>query len=172
MTIVEFLRARYDLEAAHAEKDIWAAGQATKGKWRASYGVGLPASNVESPSSPVARLDGPNHQADALLIARFNPDTVRARAERVLREVEAKRRILDLHPHGRFASLPEEWPEHWRAEIKQALPGTAEPYVGCERDAFNHDYEVIEPAWWCETVLLLALPHSDHPDYDPTWSPT
>jgi hypothetical protein len=91
--------------------------------------------------------------------------------KRVLAEVEAKRRILDLHPHQRFSELPEEWPAHWKAEIRAAFPGEAQPYVGCERCHFDHHYEEVNPSWWCDHLCLLALPYADRPGYREQWRP-
>jgi len=29
----------------------------------------------------------------------------------------------------------------------------------------------VQYGWgWCKTVLLLAAPYAEHPDYDPTWA--
>jgi hypothetical protein len=69
---------------------------------------------------------------------------------RVLREVEAKRRIVDVHHDVNdgdcAACVVGEWgyPTHGRGH----------------------------PAPWpCQTVRLLGLPFSDHPDYSPEWFP-
>jgi hypothetical protein len=76
---------------------------------------------------------------DALHIAAHDP-------ARVLREIEAKRRILDLH----------------------SLVGTLqtgariETVVSCP----------ICRVWPCSTVRLLALPYADRPGYRAEWAPT
>jgi hypothetical protein len=57
---------------------------------------------------------------------------------RVLREVEAKRRILDEHGSGSDSC-----------------------------DAHDASMRSIP----CDTLLLLALPYADHPDYREEWRP-
>lgn len=89
----------------------------------------------------------------------------------VLDDIAAKRRILALHEHQRFAALPSEWPDHWKVETLQAFPGTAEPYVGCVRCDWNSDFDVVEPDWWCEHVRLLALPYAALAGYQERWRP-
>lgn len=93
--LITWLRTQLDTDEAHARKDLWAAEHATPGRWTARYGHNLPVSHVETESGPVAKLDSGRHDADALLIARFRPDNVRERAERVLRQIQAHRAILD-----------------------------------------------------------------------------
>jgi hypothetical protein len=94
--LAEFIKARLDTAEAHARKDIWAADQATPGKWEALYGANLRRSQIQVGDMAIAVVASPQHEADVLLMARFKPDTVRKRAERMLREVEAKRRLLVL----------------------------------------------------------------------------
>jgi hypothetical protein len=59
----------------------------------------------------------------------------------VLREVEAKRRIIDLDG---------DWPYGAEMEAGEAVTGWS--------DAIDR------------VLRLLALPYSDHPDYDPAWA--
>lgn len=66
----------------------------------------------------------------------FNP-------ARVLREVEAKRRIVELHAPGEF--------EYADGDVCML----------CDRQG-------PEP-YPCTTLRLLALPYSDHPDYREEW---
>lgn len=63
---------------------------------------------------------------------------------RVLREVEAKRRIVDLHAH---------------AHAHQCRTG-------------EHDDGYAQWVSDCTTLRLLALPYADHPDYRPEWAPS
>ena len=82
-------------------------------------------------------------QADALLISRFKPDTVRARARRALAECEAKRRIVArlqyrLSMQAETATEPLDWD-----------------------DLTRHYYE---------TCRDLAAPYTDHPEYDSRWA--
>jgi hypothetical protein len=67
--------------------------------------------------------------------------------DRVLREVEAKRRIIDEHEHELSGDKPGCWT--------------------CDED---RDYELI-PHGWCLTLRLLALPDADDEDYDEAWRP-
>lgn len=79
-----------------------------------------------------------DHDADAEHIARHDPS-------RVLREVEAKRKILDGHsPHKRGAC-----PVCWRVTPKSSR---------------REDYP-------CPTLRLLAAPYSDRPGYQEAWRP-
>jgi hypothetical protein len=69
---------------------------------------------------------------------------------RVLAEVDAKRRILELH----------------RASTDHHAD--KDPYcVGCW-EAGGLDGAPSHP---CPTLRLLALPYADHPDYDEAWRP-
>ena len=62
--------------------------------------------------------------------------------ERLLLEVEAKRRIVDLHTGPQFGR----------------------PDAHLCQDAMIADD-------WCETLRALALPYADHDDYDERWRP-
>lgn len=84
------------------------------------------------------------------------------RRARALREVEAKRRIIDLHPHVRFAEPPSYWRDIDCGEMREAFPGDERPY---------HQMEVYEPDWWCEHVRALASVYSGHPGYRQEWAP-
>jgi hypothetical protein len=75
-------------------------------------------------------------------IARHDP-------ERVLADVEAKRRIIGEHPHGDFGR-----PDSQYCEV-------------CHDD----DGNPAVTGQWCDTVRLLALPYADHPDYREEWKP-
>lgn len=73
----------------------------------------------------------------------FRHDVVRISSARVQREVEAKRRMLEMHaPTDDDPGGPAYCPECERYD------GTGKP---------------------CPTVLLLTLPYSDHPDFDQEW---
>jgi len=106
------------------------------------------------------------------LLARFAEDEERARAARgyqtgsryegqppdwqlhierwspamVLADLDAKRRIVELHPSE----------DEWRDEGEQ-----------------GSEYCVENPAWttWTEVLKLLALPYADHLDYRQEWRP-
>lgn len=84
---------------------------------------------------------------------------------RVLREVETKRRILDLHKVN--------------VEVEGAPPRFPHPHVRyqqgrvtywCDRCDHDRDYGHISgPDEGCPTLRLLAAPYADHPDFNPTW---
>lgn len=67
-------------------------------------------------------------------------------ASRLLREVEAKRQLLDEHPSINVSDLGSDC-------------GT------CYRD------DGINAHWPCRTLRLLALPYADRPGYRDAWRP-
>jgi hypothetical protein len=73
-------------------------------------------------------------------------------SERVLREVSAKRAILEDH------------------RIVKADVDTEDFDFGCERCYFNRD-EGVAGYGYCPTLKALAAVYSDHPDYDESWKP-
>lgn len=82
--------------------------------------------------------------------------------EWVLREVESKRRIIGLH------------------EITVERDRDAPPFNPMTGDRTLDIYEVTcavcgwattDPTSGCETLRLLALPYTDHPDYREEWKP-
>lgn len=104
---------------------------------------------------------------------------------RVLAEVEAKRRILDVHEHSPKAEVV--WIEQkpgpqisrsgditttmWPTAVE---PGrwqeTGRTLYGCDQCESDSHYD-IEYRGWCETVRLLAQPYADRPGYDEAWRP-
>lgn len=88
---------------------------------------------------------------------------------RVLREVEAKRRLLALHRHVRYVN-PLDAASKFEEDHRQAFD---EPplYVGCVLCHYDSRHEENYPSWWCDHVQLLAAPYSDHPDYRQEWAP-
>ncbi|WP_261949508.1 DUF6221 family protein [Rhodococcus sp. T9N] len=76
-----------------------------------------------------------------LYMARHNP-------ARALREVVAKRELLELH----YDDNPG--------------PGDVH-YCGTCHDYYKHDAE----DWPCETARVLASAFSDHPDFNEEWRP-
>ena len=157
--LVTWLRAQLD-------EDERVAGSATSGPW--TNDDPLARDGVYSPAIDGFVVDceyvymGPFTVHNATHIARHDPN-------RVLAEVEAKRRILDLHPHQRFAEPP------WLGEPRPAL--VEDPrYVGCSTcnnrtSPFDATHQEVHPGWWCETVRLLALPYAANPGYDESWRP-
>lgn len=81
--------------------------------------------------------DGPDIDAADEFIFHFKP-------ARMLAEVEAKRRIVDLHG------------------------------LDHECSTYDHHGEIDNCSWvtgCCSTLQLLAVPYADHPDYNPAWAP-
>ncbi|MGI5171892.1 DUF6221 family protein [Spirillospora sp. CA-253888] len=74
--------------------------------------------------------------------------------ERVLAEVEAKRRIIA---------------EHSLRPAEELLTGA--PEFGCET-CHDHSEYGIRPRGWCETLRLLSLPYADRPGYREEWRPS
>jgi hypothetical protein len=79
---------------------------------------------------------------------------------RALAECEAKRRIVELHPIYRGP------------RIQQVQSGGVD--FGCETchalDRINDD-SIIEALGYCDTLLAMAPPYADHPDYREEWRP-
>lgn len=120
--LVQFLRDRYDEEAGDAE----AAGDS----WY-SY----------EPDQQIAFVS----VADAHHIARHSP-------ARVLREIEAKRRILEEHQPDRFGGCAT----------------CARPEDFDDDAEGNRTFSRSAKLWPCPTVRLLALPYAD---YKEKWKP-
>ena len=66
--------------------------------------------------------------------------------ERVLREIDAKRKLLDLHEPGEM--------EYVDGDVCMAC-----------------DVRGGEPFYPCKTLRLLALPYADRPGYEESWRP-
>lgn len=103
--LVRWFGEQIDLDEMHAKKDLAVLDRASaQGDWEAHYGYNLPYSELHAGGQLIGSLtahreglaDGEQdqHAADALLVARM-VRKARARAEQALREVEAKRLILD-----------------------------------------------------------------------------
>lgn len=123
MTITEFLTARYDEEAASARA-------ATPGPWAPSGKSVLDSDDTEFVEAT---------RRDALHIARHDP-------ARVLREIAAKRSVVDLH----------------------VCPCPAD----CgECGACSGDHHADPTPAPCETLRHMAAVHADHPDYQQEWAP-
>lgn len=145
--LVQWLGEQLDHDEAHAKKDLWAAENATPGRWRARYGVNMDHSWVETESTPVVRLDAAQHEADALLVARFQPETIKKRAEAKLADIQAKRQTL--------------------AELKTA----EEAMDRAIRDRDTARYNAVRAEW---TVLKRVVHrdvavYADRPGYREEW---
>lgn len=104
--------------------------------------------------------------------ARFSSiEAVAEYGERMVADVEAKRRIVDLHPHTTQreqqgeTSLRRNYGPHWEKRLKHL----DEFY--CERCHVEDGVIEGDGGRPCETLRLLALPYADHPDYDGSWRP-
>ena len=75
---------------------------------------------------------------------------------RVLADVAAKRRIVDLHsPSAEFV------PGHVPGRFCEAC---------ADWDDENDEGQPPTVPWPCPTLLALASVHADHPDFDPAWA--
>lgn len=150
MTIVEFIKARLD------EDETTARAASVGGAWRYDDGDSVGAWTLYDEQWAIASLTTYRHETydyATQMPAFRHPRYVDADANgehiarhdpaRVLHEVEAKRAIVDLYERVERDS--------WGTEDNR------EPFIG---EQYLRD-----------VLLLLALPYSDHPDYDPTWSP-
>lgn len=146
--LVGFLRERLDEVKATAQE----ACQGATGVWmvgrygEVSYGDDLADWPDDDPGDGiVVYAEGKPSEGQARHIALHDP-------ARVLREVEAKRRILALH---------------------QAIPAWPHGTVGANyyrttRVCASCDERTAVP---CPTLRLLALPYDQHPDYRTEWRP-
>jgi hypothetical protein len=117
--LIAFLVARLDEAEAHARKDLWIADRASGGgKWEAHYGYNLPYSEVRAAGVAIGRLtamlpwpggrpDGAEdqHQKDVALTARM-ASAARPRAERMLRDVAADRKLIAAYEDAAEFSDP------------------------------------------------------------------
>lgn len=142
LSIVDFLNARLaeDEAAAQAARDLmdepWKI--IPEGPEEENYGGEFRVSNGVT-------IAGRVEEAKAVHIARYDP-------ARVLREVTAKRAILEDH------------------RIVKADVDTEDFDFGCERCYFNRD-EGVAGCGYCPTLKALAAIYSDHESYREEWRP-
>lgn len=151
--LVAFLRACLDEEADRA-------GAGTSGPWRADVDEEV----VFAGDEVVARMRDFNRSMTAAQVA---ADTelvaVHADPERVLREVAAKRRIVDAYlppgadPHPGLPCINYEGQDP--AQYDEF--GTCERHWQASKTQLRHDF----------VLRLLALPYADHPEYRQEWTP-
>ncbi|MEU8760671.1 DUF6221 family protein [Streptomyces sp. NPDC048659] len=137
MDLVEFLNARLDEDGRVALATAVSRGTPACYVWEASPEAGR-ASEWEVWTEERWRIVPGQTEADATHVARHDP-------ARVLAEVDAKRRILELHGPAEY--------EYSDVDICST----------CDRGG-----PLPHP---CPTLHLLALPYADHPDYDEAWRP-
>lgn len=97
---------------------------------------------------------------------------VRHDPARVLREVQAKRRVLARH---RLVDQTNGWAHRTpRPGEDVSLRHPAAYCSTCRTGACGDDYDATcgWVDWPCPEVLDLAAPFAGHPDYDPSWSPS
>jgi Family of unknown function (DUF6221) len=152
LSLADFLRARLDEDgcvASAAHQANWS----TDGRRGIYYGV------------EDGWMTDALTTADADHIARHHP-------KRVFAEVEAKRRLLDLHPHTTQREdvgerlLRANYGPNWETR----LPSLDTPYCAtCDVD--SGVVEVDPQGRPCETLRLLAAPYADQADYQVEWRP-
>lgn len=162
--MVAFLRDRLDEDEATARA-------ATLGPWRHN-----PAKHHHIPGTPLfeeavfagapgadatcvagtGETDDQQSMRDAQHIARHDP-------ARVLREIETKQRLLELHG---IVHRDIGWLEDGEEESGEI------PVCGlCVPRHAHFDRRADVPEGPCPTVRLLAAPYADHPDYRQEWAP-
>src|SRR5258706_699318 len=141
MDLAKFLNDRLDEAAAAANAVIDAEGENYEATWfEQSSGV-----LYVGPGSVEHPLDGLQPMGDSRLtrfIAEHDP-------ARVLRQVDAKRKILNEHS-----------PLHWHPDSP----------LRCRRcTSVTIDGKMAKLEWPCAAVRAVAAVWSDHPDFDPAW---
>lgn len=149
MTIVEFLRARLDEDEATARV-------ATPGPWLYSRSEREMTIEGADGHTVAELMVCPDHEgrrlADGLHITGHDP-------ARVLREVEAKRAIVD-----EYVELRDRCAAAW-VDYSDWLEGKPVPERG--PSVSSHDPAIRDAL--SDLLRLLALPYADHPDYDTAW---
>jgi hypothetical protein len=148
MDLIEFLRARLaedEVRANAAASALLYVGE-TEPEFDWTFGENEPEGFTVRTISE-KRVARDVYDDTAMHIARHDP-------ARVLREVEAKRRILAEHDHTTV--------HIWHDRSKD--------FEICTACGAGSDDQGCIP-WPCDTVKLLALPYSDHPDYNEAWRP-
>jgi hypothetical protein len=159
--LVQWLTEQIDLDEAHAQKDLWALDRSTPGRWEAHYGHNLPYSLLKGEGGvEIARFtagtvplpDGADdlHAADILLVVRL-VRKARERADRVLRQVAAYRRILSRHePYEGRCTHCMEWCNCSDSSPEECPHGN-----------------LPSP---CPDLLDLASIFAGRPGFDPSWT--
>jgi hypothetical protein len=137
--LVEFLRARFN-EDEQGARDAFSGQADPENGW----GAERPEGYRQMAITPHVGIIHEAVQADH--IVRWNP-------ARVLREVEAKRRIIAEH---------------------QIVPGPPQPPGGPDygcKTCHDHSEYGVGGFGYCTTLRLLALPYADHPEFREEWKP-
>lgn len=144
MTLVEFLRARYDEAQRVAEA-------AAKGEWQASQSE-YSAGRIEAwePGgadwSMVIYDEGGHTGADAAHIVAWQPS-------RVLADIAGKRELITLAFEPASVNDGEKGCCHTAEEIRDGLCDFAPP----------------QTPYWYPILGVLARPFAEHPDFLPRW---
>lgn len=141
--LVEFLKARLDEDERHA-----LAVEDNSAPWRGRWVVHGEALKTYNGWTLIYKKAGdttPFRPGLLAHIARHDP-------ARVLREVEAKRQIVELHQEGVSNDLPPDEEPTAEGIFCMACTPVGEP-----------------PFYPCSTLRLLALPYDDHPDFQEEW---
>ncbi|MEW2108684.1 DUF6221 family protein [Streptomyces albidoflavus] len=150
--LITFLRARLDEDEAVAQGTTvpldWHQGPGDDPDWTTSEMVLMWPPEHHTPYEQDKHWRGLTADPEGLAahIARHDP-------ARVLAEVEAKRRIMGLHP------VIGGWEDEGGHDLG----------LGCE--CCGHSEEYSDRGGWCETLRLLAAAYADHPDYREEWRP-
>jgi hypothetical protein len=146
--LVEFLRARLDEDEEIARRNM-SPIRPRQGKWQFVTDSGMQVRDADGDHLIVTHT-WPNEGEH---IAHWDP-------AHVLVEIDAKRRIIDLHgyttAHG------------WVIGVDRTCTECATGYPG-SGPADEGDFD--PTPWPCPTLRLLALPYVDHPDYRDEWKP-
>lgn len=167
--IAQFLAARLDEDEAAAVRaarpEPWVKPQPSRPDWYVQFWAderdrAAVVADPESSAYPIVATlgyDG-NDEADEELAEGRVEHIARHDPARVLAEVAAKRRIVELHTSGSYRTYHCDNGDHiqeWQCERAK------EPYT-------EHRYcEVCSHE--CVELPLLAAPYADHPDFDPSW---
>ena len=139
MTLTEFLTARYDEEEAAAKAcqspSPWKAATHPSDHWIVTDATG----------DALIYDEGTPTLEEAAHIARHDP-------ARVLREVEAKRKIVELH----------------RPDPAEYIDADGDDRSSV--DCWTCETGGVPDSWPCPTIRAAAAVYSDHPDYNPDWS--
>ena len=139
MTLTEFLLARIAEDEAAAKAAASGEGGA---RWNAYFIPGEGISLTVRNKAP-EEWEDVRHDDTTDFIARHDP-------ARVLRECEAKRKIVE-----------------WHKPFDYVHPDYLPSCEGCWEDGGEDG----PPLWPCRNVRWAALPYSDHPDYNEEWKP-
>lgn len=132
--LVAWLRARLDEDERVAQAAASDPAFGYGGRWAASdHGDVVPAESHGNDWVAVGPWGGDLGDVGRHM-AHHDP-------ARVLADLDAKRRLLELHPYAGLLSAPES------CESCAVIPGP------------------------CPTLRLLALPYAPHPDYREEWKP-